>query len=351
MRRGDDEAMQQLTARLEALDPDIGKALKALSYFDRLIEGRVGAEGFVRGAAVLSGYTAGLSDPDRSIYIRVDPGGRRLDTRPTFDSRWPSYTLDPDWSATVWLENTEPLGSVEEMVIERFALGARLVLERTRGRLVRNDEATIEVLLDDAAPAELRLQKARSLGFAEHDRLRAYAVLDTTDLGSAARSLPVVKPHVGRFKSDHFSANARVGIGPETPILGLPASYRRAVAALRFTTAGERGRPGTRQLAADDLGALTALAEVGELRRIAIGDVQNLEEAIEKNPDLLITLEAFITHGSARAAAHALHVHHSTMQARMQQAEKLLGWPLSAPTNRFRLQLTMALRLLQRNEF
>ena len=51
--------MQELVARLSALDPEAGTVLKVITYFDKLIEGRVGLETLVRGAAVLSGFVAG----------------------------------------------------------------------------------------------------------------------------------------------------------------------------------------------------------------------------------------------------------------------------------------------------
>ncbi|HWH97968.1 MAG TPA: helix-turn-helix domain-containing protein [Pseudolysinimonas sp.] len=344
------ESMQQLTARLEALDPAAGKVLKALAYFDKLIESRAGTEGFVRGAAVLGGYTAGLSDSDSSVYIRIDPDGRRLTDRVVHDDRWLTRTLDPGWPAQVWLETTEQPGAAEEMVIDRLALGTRLVLERTRGRLRTPDEGAIEVLLDESASVELRMRTANSLGFADDDRLRALAVLEPYGLDAGGHGRSVVKPHVRRSGSEPLDVPGRIGIGLSGGILDLPRSYRTAVAALRFTTDGRGGEPGPLHTSADSMGGLLPFAENDELRRQPIKDVELLNEAALRNVDLLVTLDSFITHASARAAADALHLHHSTMQQRLQQAEKSLGWPLNSATGRFRLQLAMSLRLIQRDD-
>lgn len=343
--------VQHLATRLETIDPDISRAMKALAYFDRLIEGRVGIEGFVRGAAVLAGHTAGLVDPESSLFVRVDPEGRRLTEHPEHDERWISRSLSSHGDAIVWLESTTPVTTVGEMVIERLAMGTRMVLARTRGHVRSRDEAVVEVLLDASAPADLRLQKARTLGLTEQDRVRALALLDPSGLAPTGHGLMVVKPRIHRSGGERLEVPGRMGIGSAGGVLDLPDSYRRAVAALRLTTDGGRDEPGPLHMCSDSMGALLALAENDTLRQLPVVDVIRLAEAARANPELLSTLDAFITHVSSRSAADALHVHHSTMQSRVQQAEKSLGWPLGTTGGRFRLQLAMAMRLLQRDDF
>ncbi|WP_075902812.1 helix-turn-helix domain-containing protein [Actinomadura sp. CNU-125] len=43
-----------------------------------------------------------------------------------------------------------------------------------------------------------------------------------------------------------------------------------------------------------------------------------------------------------------LRVHHSTLQERLVQAERLTGWPLDDAPGRFRLHLALVLRRLHR---
>ncbi|WP_326720107.1 helix-turn-helix domain-containing protein [Streptomyces sp. NBC_00243] len=86
--------MRELAGRLAELDPDAGAALQVIAYFDRLMEGRVGLEALVRGAAVLSGCPARLSDERRGIRIRVEPDGRREDSAGPVDPAWPWAPLD-----------------------------------------------------------------------------------------------------------------------------------------------------------------------------------------------------------------------------------------------------------------
>lgn len=86
--------MRELAGRLAELDPDAGAALQVIAYFDRLMEGRVGLEALVRGAAVLSGCPARLIDDRRGIRIRVEPDGRREDSGGPVDPTWPWAPLD-----------------------------------------------------------------------------------------------------------------------------------------------------------------------------------------------------------------------------------------------------------------
>ncbi|MGW3408476.1 helix-turn-helix domain-containing protein [Streptomyces sp. NPDC000888] len=87
-------SVRELAGRLAELDPDAGAALQVIAYFDRLMEGRVGLEALVRGAAVLSGCPARLIDDRRGIRIRVEPDGRREDSGGPVDPTWPWAPLD-----------------------------------------------------------------------------------------------------------------------------------------------------------------------------------------------------------------------------------------------------------------
>ncbi|MGH3706382.1 MAG: hypothetical protein ACRDT9_17225, partial [Agromyces sp.] len=70
--------MQELVGRLTALDPEASDTLKVVSYFDTLVAGSVGIETLLRGAAVLTGTTAGRAAEDRAA-IRITPDGERAE--------------------------------------------------------------------------------------------------------------------------------------------------------------------------------------------------------------------------------------------------------------------------------
>src|ERR1700712_660773 len=100
--------MQELVRRLSALDPDAGAGVKVIAYFDALVEGAASVESFLRGAAVLTGCAAGLADPERRMWMRVDAQGRRDDpsaarTR-SLTPTWRARAVSPGGTASVWIE-------------------------------------------------------------------------------------------------------------------------------------------------------------------------------------------------------------------------------------------------------
>ena len=58
---------------------------------------------------------------------------------------------------------------------------------------------------------------------------------------------------------------------------------------------------------------------------------------------LLATWLAVTATDILRAASAALVIHHSTLQKRLTQAEKLLGWDVITPLGKLRAQLALAL--------
>ncbi|HEX3784883.1 MAG TPA: helix-turn-helix domain-containing protein [Pseudonocardiaceae bacterium] len=330
--------MQELVGRLAELDPDAGAAVKVIAYFDRLVEGRAGLEPIVRGAAVLAGCPARLVDDERRVQIRVDVAGRVQGGIGLPDPNWLSAPLRPGGPPVLWLERSGPAGPVEAMVLERAASAARGVLERTRGRAVAasmDDPASVEVLLDGATAAQLRLRAARQLGLAEDATVRAVAL--------AERPARIESVDGANWPAHDAGADERAGIGPMGGVLDLPASYAAARTALRFTAAGTESDPGPGIVHADQLGGLAVLAGVIGPDTEPIADVDAVQRARGEAPWVLATLVAVATSPSLRTAAVALLVHHSTLQERLGNVEHLLGWSIRDPQGRLRLQLALAM--------
>ncbi|MFD9398933.1 helix-turn-helix domain-containing protein [Streptomyces sp. NPDC060011] len=334
--------MKELAGRLAALDPDAGAALRVIAYFDRLIEGRAGLEALVRGAAVLADCPARLVDEERGVRVRVEPDGLRRDEGGPLDRAWASAPLTPGGSAAVWLERTGPSAGVHAMVLERAAAAARVVLDRTRGRAPADagagDPASLEVLLDVSATEHARHRAAVRLGLRDVATAR---VVVTAEGGPRVEAVPAAgdgTPSTGR---------RRAGVGPAVPVRDLPTSYAAALTALRFTAEGTDQDPGPRTVYAAELGGLALLAESAD--PAAVPDVAALERAVGTAPWVANTLHAIAFSTSLRSAAGDLNVHHSTLQDRLAQAEHWLGWPVSDPHGRLRLQLALVLRRLHRN--
>jgi hypothetical protein len=324
--------VKDLAVRLAALDADAGAALQVIAYFDGLVEAKAGLQSIVRGAAVLAGCPARLDDDARHLHVRVDPSGVSALSAEAPDPAWPSTPVVPDGTAVLRLERPGPAGPVEAMVLERASGAARAVLDRTRGRAPAPDPASAELIVDPAAPLDVRMQSARRLGLSPDAPARAVALPDGGVTVTAATTQP------------HFP---RAGIGPAVAIADLPASYTAAQVALRFAAEGTDDDPGPTTVHYDQLGGLALLATADG--RIPVPDVRALDHAAGSAPWILPTLQAVADSISLRAAAIALRVHHSTLQDRITHAEHTLGWPVRDPQGRLRLQVALALRRLHRH--
>jgi PucR C-terminal helix-turn-helix domain len=338
--------VKDLEVRLAALDPDASAAVRVIAYFDKLTESGAGLEPVVRGAAVLTGYPARLTDEERRLSVRVEPDGAHRPVASAPDQSWPRADVGPDGGATLWLESDGPAGPVDAMVLERAAAAARIVLSRTRGRAPapgRGGQAAVEVLIDGgSAPAD-RQHAARVLGVARAAGLRAVALAGPGGIEPAILAEPLPGAHQAG------GDERRAGIGTVTDLDGLPASWAAARTALRFTAAGTGDDPGPRSVRYDELGGLVLLAGSVGPGTPMIPDEAALDHAAAAAPWILVTLHAVATSVSLRAAAAGLLVHHSTLQERVGQAERLLGWPVRDPQGRHRLYLALVLRRLRRN--
>jgi hypothetical protein len=114
--------------------------------------------------------------------------------------------------------------------------------------------------------------------------------------------------------------------GPAGPVEAMV--LERAAAAARVVLVRTRGRAPARP--GDDAAAAEVLVDAAA-------------------PWMLATLHAVATSASLRGAAAALLVHHSTLQERIEHAERLLGWTIRKPDGRQRLYLALVLRRLRRH--
>ncbi|MGQ4510766.1 helix-turn-helix domain-containing protein [Streptomyces sp. DW26H14] len=336
--------MQELYTMVAGIDASAGAALRVIAFFDRLVAERAGLESLVRGAALLSGSPARLVDAERGIRIRVGTDGRRADgdggpTRPA----WAHAPVAPDGAAVLWLESGDVRDGVRSMVLERAAAAIGLVLDRTRGRTpdsARDGAALVEVLFDALAPEPERLRTAALLGLRDGVPARAIAVWGGAGKVEAAPATDGEAPRGGE---------RREGVGPAVPLAELPRSWAAARTALRFTAEGTDRDPGPRSVFAEELGSgLTLLADAIGRQTPRGTDVREMERLLGAASWAPATVHAAATFPSLRAAADALHVHHSTLQARVAQLERLLGRSVRDPQGRLRLQLALAMWRLHR---
>ena len=253
--------MRELIGLIGAVDDDAAGALRVIAYFDTLVERGASISAFVRGAAAQAGCAAGFADRSRGQVIRADAAGHGLE--PVTPEQVSTVEVLDDLGAQVWLEREGLPSVVDAMVLERFAAGVRITLERTRDR--DRVGPALRVLLDEQAESEQRRAAADRLGIAGPATVLAAAPLaggaDGLPRGAGRLSTRIGRVHAivrsGRDASDEL-AGWRVGIGQEAgPAHLLPASLAVSSGLMIMSTKARRSRqrPQTRSSHSLDLPA------------------------------------------------------------------------------------------------
>ncbi|AMT72293.1 PucR family transcriptional regulator [Mycobacteroides immunogenum] len=323
-----------------ALDAD--EVFTIVSHFDRL--DAADAEAALRAAAELAGCPVGV--------------------------RW-SDAAEP----TVWLEREGPARATDELLLHRLRhLLNRAAPAQGTTSLRIDDPALIELLLSGDAKPEERARAARLLGLDATRELRVLAISAPASArrilakalpGQAIRAVTIgrvgalvcqgtgntttLSDHlndviVGEFPaSPHSAQGPWLGIGSSVAVIDAPVSWSQAQRALRFASSTGFGR---RAIAYERLSLLEVLADIPAERVREIDDVVRINQiastaagAVEVD-----TLEALCQYGTLRRTATELHLHHSTVAARIQHVEQLMGWNLDDPIDRFLATFALMLR-------
>lgn len=312
--------MQDLLGRITALDPDASETLKVVSYFDALVARSVGVESMLRGAAVLSGTTAGYRDGSHRVRVRAD--GVRID--PVADEPgWQRREVSQD--AVVWLERTGEAHTNDAMVLERLALALGIL----RARRSIGVESAVELVVSTYASIDermgamprLRLPSGRNVCVVASppdpapESQHPSAVIATRHGLTRATILDADTPALDAWPIE-ARADLRLGIGAVGSAEQLPASWAGALIAARLTGQDET------TIDAADLGALLLVAESAESGPMH-PDVAALAALDARTRELL---DAVVEEQSVRAAAVRLGRHHSSVQDRMVAVVELLGY-------------------------
>ncbi|MGI5191746.1 hypothetical protein ACQEVI_26645 [Promicromonospora sp. CA-289599] len=326
--------MQELVGRLTALDPEASETLKVVAYFDVLVAGGVGLQALLRGAAVLSGTVAGAFDGRRTH--RIGPDGDQPADDAGSAGPLPGWPTRPVSTGRVWLERDGSPHANDEMVIERLALAVDVVGARRPGQA----DSALETALDAARDVEerrvalsrLRLDPARLVRVVA--RPLAHPVERRAGTGP---STVVATPH-GLVRAVVLDRDAEVsgpaGVGVPLRADELPESFRTAVLALRLLPGSD---------------AVVDAAALG----IVLAAVSALEPVAAEQPDVVAlarldartraVLDELASAESVRAAAAALGMHHSTLQARHDALTNDLGYDPRSLDGRARFRLAQLL--------
>ncbi|MFD1828442.1 PucR family transcriptional regulator [Streptomyces desertarenae] len=394
--------MKGLLLRLSALDADAATAVRVIAHFEALLGGGLDPVTLARSTAGLAGCAAGLELPDGRT-ARFGPDGAPLPGTPAHVSG----RVEPEPGGRVWLERPGAPGPFDELVLEWMAIAARVLAGRPRqARPPRAaDPALVELVLSGREDAADRSRALRLLGLDPAVPLRVVAVAagagsdagveavalmgrgavrgavrvarvgelgavlvqrpDDGPAGAGGTASPAAELRAAvreraRDRTAHRAPapgcgpargrGTRAGVGGAAGPLDARTSWDQARAALRFTAPGA---PEEAVADHDELGPVALLADIPVARLREQADVRRLAELARgdgagggQGADLLAALAAFCRTGSLRQAAAGLHLHHSSVAARLAHVEKELGWRLRDPQDRFRAHLALyALRL------
>jgi hypothetical protein len=353
--------MRTLLLRLSALDAEAEGAVRVIAVFDALVSQHAGVGRLARVTAQLAECPVGVGEPAGGVLLRCAPDGRRL----TGD-RPPSASVYPiDGGGEVWLERPGPALALDDIVGERFAAAVAIVRELQAPPGPRlGDPALVELAISHSAEAPERSRALHLMGLSPATRVRVLAVA-----GDVAKALASCADLIGQAPIEDLYAalvlgdgtptpsagpGIRVGIGPQARADEAWRSWDAARLAVRFAddTALTDGPwlHGGAVVDWDDLGGYPALAEHVPPTVIAgIPDVRALDRlAGTRGGHLIIaTLHAVCMTDSIRHAGNALHLHHSSVAARLDRAEEELGFSARTASGRTRLALALTLRHLR----
>jgi hypothetical protein len=363
--------MRGLLLRLSTIDAQAEAALRIIAAFDQLIAQHADIGGVVRAAAAIAECNAGLWDPQRSLIVHVGPDGREIE-----DSATTAITvrapLDGTGGGEVWLCRAAGATELDDIVIERMAAAALVVLERTYGPAADNDGA-LHALLSDGLGEIERVRAARLLGFGECELVRAVALVQMRGFGHDATSRGVTslvrdlekrgeKARAARIGDvfavlttaadivDPLADNLRGGVGARVEVLRAADSWASAQAALRFTSP----TPGLQRptlASVDAVGSAIALAAIPVDQLRGLPELVALDHLAETpaGRDAIAALDAYLRTGSMRRAATELYLHHTSVASRVKRGGTALGYPVEEHRACERARLALILWQLKRS--
>lgn len=380
--------MRGLLMRLSALDADAETAVRVISYFDALVERRATPQALVRATSGLAQCNCGLELGDGRGW-RFTPVGTALSGDDYEASVRANFDVNGS-AGSLWLERAGGAAPLDDLIIERASLAARILLTGRRAERVAGvaDPVLVETVLSRQESLADRCRALRQLGLVPETSLRVAAIAVDRGRDPAAAAVMLVargRPmrsvyvaNVGgiaavlfqqeggthsptdglrsalreRRSEQGLHAGIRVGIGGSVQATAAERSWQQALLALRFAPLPEAhtvaGDPGEFVVDHDELGVLSLLAGIPNDQMVNDPDVGALNALGQSEGGLLdiATLEAYCRTGSLRQAAQVLHLHHSSVAARLARIEDTLGWHLDDPSLRFRAQFALWVRRL-----
>ncbi len=304
----------------------------------------------LQASAALANCIVGIeisSGPNSFDARRCDPQGRWSPPSESVPSSSKEVVIDDVTVGSVWIERPGPALPLDDMLVDRMALTAAVILQHRR--VLTDEEHTLDLLFPSDELAVLTACAALKVAPSTPVRVVAYtggggARLPVSgDLspgrsteveadGDRLRLVPASFVPPAEFVDTVLSRSVKVGIS----LAAEAADAHLVVGTARFA----RGHAyGPQPLgSADDLGALNLLAPENHLPHRLIPDIVRANELRDspQGVELLSTLRLYLRASTLRAAAQQMHLHHSTVAYRLAKLSDHVGFTVDALENRAR---------------
>jgi hypothetical protein len=353
--------MLGLMVRLSALDADAASAVRVIGFFDALVEYGAALDVVLRQTAALAECPVGVRTADGHLSERTEPSGTLCHGSPPRGARTSRLPSGDE----VWLERDGTPHPLDDLLIERFALAAGVALgQRHRNLADLDDAALLRLAISASVPEAERLRALDRLGVPATATVPVAAVAGPAaardglyqEAGGRCRAL------VGGIEALLLTAplpdavtvpvGGRIGVTAPHAAADLPAAWREASTALRFTLPSRHPGPPHSPFEPavvrfESLGTFAAVADALSAEQISrVPDVAALDQLAGQpgGEEMIRTLEAVAATESLRRAATMLHLHHNSVAYRVTRAEQVLGYSVGDPYARSKLMLALVLR-------
>ncbi|WP_234036582.1 helix-turn-helix domain-containing protein [Rhodococcus sp. P-2] len=353
--------MQGLMYRLAELDADSAGLVRVIDYFDSLVRHGADTASLLRASAQLADCVVGIEIVEhgrsKKNLRRCDPRGRWSPEPQLPPSMARDIAVDDEVLGTVWIERPGTSLPLDEMLVDRMALTAAIILQPRRLPTVAEHSRNLLFPMDELAV----LTSCAGLGIEPHTPVRVVATKAVSDTADSSARLVISQDctpgKAAGIEADGEYLNLVAGSFAPTPELSeaaLSSSVRAGislaaaasevhtiVATARF--ARTQASATTPIVNADDLGALNLLAPGARIDHSRIPDLVLAKEigSTKQGFELLETLRTYLRSGTLRAAADAMHLHHSSVAHRLSKLSQHVGFHVDTLENRARATAMM----------
>lgn len=353
--------VEGLLKRLSDEGSEAENALRVIAFFDELISHRAMFDALVRSTARLIGAPAGFhSDsggPTWSFDAIGRPGSEGVPPR----ALQRHVKTAQGTSGVAWILTRTSNHTLADLVLERMALAASIILDRDVGEDAR-EGTFLSRVLDSRRSADDRRLDAQLLGFRSTWKIRMCLIrsanespldLDAVVAWSKARHVRMATlteaPGIVAMIQDSgtWSANDLsrpewlVGVGTSEPM----EDAHRSLESARFASRLCSRLLGPAVVDAATIGPLSFLGSVSPAQAQRDETVRMLLMLAKSETTVpeLVALDCFCRHASLRAAASELNLHHSSLASRLENISGRLGRDIRQPDERFFLSVALQL--------